>query len=367
MKFLVWRLSIVTGFFLLFFNQGMSQEVKCSNAKTWDLSGRVQVQHLWDKDIESDAAVTNNGFRIRRGRFQVKSTLSDRVSATFQMEVRDNSPRILDAEGKLKVFGGQFFRLGQFKVPVWREELRSSGKLLLIERSAVAEFLVENYLSARQIGVEFGGKLFNKVEFAVNYSNGAGEGGREDAGRKKFSSDYDSLTINNGKLYTARINIPLAEAFQLGVSGVLNQRGNEVSAIGFDKMGNVTAIAPDFGIYLPVGFDVEGGVVLGSISKNLSGLTDNQDFFLFDVTGRIKSNLKNPVVSLAGLDAWEFAAGFSYVEPDKDLKDDELQVIRFGPAVYFGKHARVQVNGEIEDNAISDATFKVRSQLTINF
>ncbi|NIW80878.1 MAG: hypothetical protein GWN16_16070, partial [Calditrichae bacterium] len=83
-------------------------------------------------------------------------------------------------------------RVGQFKVPVWREELRSSGSLLLVERSAAAEFLADLLLSARHVGIEFGGQFQNGVDFAVNYSNGAGEGEREDAGRNK------SFSINNG-------------------------------------------------------------------------------------------------------------------------------------------------------------------------
>ena len=155
---------------------GLAQEVSAPKSKSWDLTGRVQVQHLFDNDTESDAARTNNGFRIRRGRFQISSHLNDNVSAKFQIEVRDNSPNLKDAEAKVKILKHHYLRFGQFKVPVWREELRSSGSLLLVERSAAAEFLADSYLSARHVGLEFGGKIGDNVNFAANYSNGAGEG-----------------------------------------------------------------------------------------------------------------------------------------------------------------------------------------------
>jgi len=135
------------------------QEVSAKNAVKWSMSGRIQLQHAYSGDIASNADETNNGFRIRRGRLQVNGVLNDYISTQFQIEVRDNSPRLKDAEGKLKLFNDFFLRLGQFKVPVWREELRSSGKLLLVERSPAAEFLADMLLSARHIGVEFGGQV----------------------------------------------------------------------------------------------------------------------------------------------------------------------------------------------------------------
>ena len=119
------------GFMLLCFMFTLNgEEVIGKNSTRLELSGRVQLQHLYNSDTESDAVNTNHGFRMRRGRFQVKASLTDWVSAKFQVELRDNSPRLKDAEAKMKLADQFFVRLGQFKVPVWREELRSSGKLL---------------------------------------------------------------------------------------------------------------------------------------------------------------------------------------------------------------------------------------------
>ena len=339
---------------------GLAQEVSAPKSKSWDLTGRVQVQHLFDNDTESDAARTNNGFRIRRGRFQISSHLNDNVSAKFQIEVRDNSPNLKDAEAKVKILKHHYLRFGQFKVPVWREELRSSGSLLLVERSAAAEFLADSYLSARHVGLEFGGKIGDNVNFAANYSNGAGEGGREDAGRTKGD------VVNNGKMLSGRVNLAAGKALQFGVSGVMNSLGNQIGDV--DNTGSVTVIAPDFGVYLPSGFDIEGGLALGSFSKDFLGSSEDISFQLFDVTARWKSKLKTPLQNLGGIDAFELAAGVSNVDPNTDLDNDEVMYFRFGPAVYFGRNARLQVNGEIDQPAADelDSALKVRSQLTIN-
>lgn len=352
---------LLAGMFLVFLSMnGLAQEVNAPKSKSWELTGRVQVQHLFNNDTESDATRTNNGFRIRRGRFQISSQLNDNVSAKFQIEVRDNSPNLKDAEAEVKILEHHYLRLGQFKVPVWREELRSSGSLLLVERSAAAEFLVDSYLSARHIGVEFGGKIGDKVNFAANYSNGAGEGGREDAGRTKGD------VVNNGKMLSGRVNLAAGKAFQLGVSGVMNSLGNQIGDV--DNTGSVTVIAPDFGVYLASGIDIEGGLALGSFSKDFLGSSEDISFQLFDVTARWKTKLSTPLQSLGGIDAFELAAGVSNIDPNTDLDNDEVMYFRFGPAVYFGKNARLQVNGEIDQPAADelDSVLKVRSQLTIN-
>ena len=347
-----------------------AQNVKLKNATSWELTGRVQLQHLYNSDIAGDAGSTNNGFRMRRGRLQVAGKLTEFVETKFQIEVRDNSPRLKDAEGVLHFANDLYLRFGQYKVPVWREELRSSSKLLLVERSVVAEFLADYNLSARHIGVEFGRVSKNKLSFAVNFSNGSGEGGREDAGRSK--SDY----VNNGKMLSGRVNLPVGEMVQVGVSGVMNRVGNTIGTQ--DNSGSITAVAPDFGIYMDAGerskVEIEGGFVFGSVDQEFLQAQKSRDFTLFDVTGRYTQKLAKVSEGLAGMDAFELAAGFSRTDVDATVTN----VFRFGPAFYFGKQTRLQINGEIEKTKrsdsvfpdlpdLGDSVFQVRSQITFNF
>ena len=367
------QLTVLT-IVLIFAVSLQAQDVRASKAKSWSLTGRVQLQHLYDNSIDADAAKNNNGFRIRRTRLQVKAKLSDILSGKVQIEVRDNSPRLKDAEAKLKLFDNYALRIGQFKVPVWREELRSSGSLFLVERSHVAEFLVDKYLSAQHIGLEVTGAYENGVGFAVNYSNGAGEGAREDAGRTRFSVKNDTIyesidNVNNGKLFTARINVPIKKVAEIGLSFALNQLGNKIAEYGINNEGNVYVIAPDFGLYLPVGIDIEGGAALGAISKDLTGASDDEMFRLFEISALWKQSLAKPLDKFGGLDGFGFAGGVSYIEPDTETDDNETMVYRFGPIVYFGKQFRFQVNGEYEDFSApdTDSVFKIRSQFTLNF
>jgi hypothetical protein len=347
--------------------QALAQEVKTVNSKSWELSGNIQLQHLYNADIKGDASRTNEGFRIRRGRLVAKGKLTDYVETSFQIDVRDNSPRLKDAEGKIKLGSALYFRFGQFKVPVWREELRSSTRLLLVERSAAADFLVNNNISARHIGVEFGRAPKEGLQFTFNLSNGAGEGGREDAGQSK------SGTINNGKLLTGRFNWIASKTFQLGASGLVNHVG--VKTLTADNTGTITALTPDFGAYFTTGeksqLDIEGGLALGKISKEFIGAaaTEDRKFTLFDVTGRWLTPFSAANASLGGLDAFELAAGFTLVDPNTAATNGETKYLRFGPAFYFGKQTRLQFNAEIEMPGADGAenVFQVRSQANFVF
>jgi hypothetical protein len=253
------------------------------------------------------------------------------------------------------------FRFGQFKVPVWREELRSSTRLLMIERSSASAILLLLNLSARQIGAEFG-----HARFAINLSNGAGEGGREVAGISQ-----DRLFVNNGKLITARINLLTGKSLQCGISGAVNWVGARIDTT--DNTGKISAVAPDFGIYLSTGansnLDIEGGFAYGNNDSPILTSTVGPHFALFDVTGRWMAKLANPLIAAGGLDGYEFAAGLTYLNGNTDVADDERIDFRFGPAIYFGKHTRLQINGELlmPQAEGADSIFQLRSQANFVF
>lgn len=363
------HLSNLSAMILLVFLSSslFAQEVQAPKSSALKLSGRVQMQHLYNLDVESDDARTNNGFRMRRGRLQASAKVNDFVSAKIQVEVRDNSPRLKDAEAKINFFEKGYLRAGQFKIPVWREEfMRSSGSLLLVERSAVASFLDNAGISARHVGLEVGSKLSN-VSFALNYSNGAGEGVRED-NRRKETRDF--VGENNGKMVVARLDYTGSRVFQVGISAALNSLGNEIltNIDTLDNTGSVSVIVPDFGVYLENGLDIEGGIALGTIDKNLIGSMNDVKFRLIDVTGRWMRKLTQANKDLGGMDAFGFAAGVSLIDPNTDFDNNESTIFRFGPEVYFSKSARLQINAEISSFSADgvDNETSIRSQLTVN-
>ncbi|MFQ5583576.1 MAG: porin, partial [Calditrichia bacterium] len=313
----------------------MAQEVKASKSKKLSLSGRVQLQHAWNEALSLiDAPKTKHGFRIRRGRLQVKAQINPYVSAKLQVEARDNAPRLKDAEGKIKFFRHYYFRFGQFKVPVWREEFRrSSGSLLLVERSPASKFLIVNLLAARQIGLEFGGKIGEKIVVIVNYNNGSGEGNSELEGSKTKS-------VNNGKMVVGRIDLNLSNVFKFGLSGAVNNVGTRTDTL--NTAGNNTLIAPDFGIYLPAGIDIEGGIAFGEISKGFIEEFEDKKYTVWDVSGRWKTRF-DQLEEWGGLSGVEVAAGISSINSDASSNDGTL-FLKVGPGIYFGKNARLQSN-----------------------
>ena len=351
--------------FVLMFQEGRSQEVNAKNSLNLDLSGRVQLQHEYNNRFKGNESISFNGFRMRRVRLQVTAHLTTFLSAKIQIEARDNAPRLKDAEGKLRLSKDYYFSFGQFKVPVWREEfMRSSGNLMLVERSAAADFLLINLLSGRQIGIQFGGTLSPHFSFAFNYSNGSGEGVSE-IEKIIVSNHIPELDINNGKMYVGRIDADINDRIKFGISAAVNDLGGKIDTV--NNKGRNTIIEPDFGIYLPSGFELEGGAAFGSIAKSFIKSLNNQNYFVSDLTGRWTRMLPKPNESLGGLSGYEIAAGFSYI----DIESNELNernAYRFGPAIYFGKKSRLQVNAEIVSPAIrdDDTFWRIRSQFTIN-
>ena len=351
---------------------GDENNVTAKNSRSLLLSGRVQLQHLYSDQFKAEDNVTNNGFRMRRLRVQLDGKLNDFVSGAIQFEIRDNSPNLKDGYLTIKLFNNYYLRGGQFKVPVWREEfIRSSGSLLLVERSSASAFLLLTLLSGRQVGAEFGGDLTKQLSFIFNYSNGAGEGFHELTRSKSFNQ-------NNGKMFTGRLDFNLNKAFKIGVSGAANNLGNKIagtdstgSQVIFDDTGTNQVISPDFGIYLG-NFDVEGGIGFGKISKNFGkevfdlDLTEDVDFTVADLTGRWKTKLSQSIATLGGVDAVEFAAGVSYINTRVEASNERL-TYRFGPAIYFGSKTRLQVNGEFVDfTGDTKSITRIRSQFTLN-
>jgi len=356
----------------LFFSQLQSQEVASKNSMSLEFSGRVQLQHLYAPETQLQEGITLNGFRIRRGRLRVDAKITPYLSTKFQMEARDNFPRLKDAEGKLKLFTNYYVRFGQFKVPVWREEfLRSSSDLILVERSPASIFLIINLLSARQIGAEVGGQFTEKFSFAFNYSNGSGEGNSEIAVLEKLSLKNGTVSLlNDGKMYTGRLDYNFSDAIQVGISGVINDIGVQSDTI--NQSGQNSLIAPDIGIYLPNGIDIEAGVGYGEISKSFFQIFNDQTYFLADVTGRWKKFYKKENAKWGGLNGFELAAGVSHINTQLKTDNEELNertTVRFGPGVYFGKKTRLQVNGEFVDSKSNGKNnfWRIRSQFTVNF
>jgi phosphate-selective porin OprO and OprP len=143
------------------------------------LSGYTQIRYL---NMEEKGK--RSGFDIRRARLDLRGAVTPYLSYRFQTDFADK-PKILDAYGEIKI--SDFFNItvGQFKIPFSMENLASSNKLEMIDRSQVVEALVARgkdvigNQNGRDIGIQFGGGFLKTngiplIEYRIGAFNGSG-------------------------------------------------------------------------------------------------------------------------------------------------------------------------------------------------
>jgi hypothetical protein len=147
--------------------------------KKMTLAGYTQVRYQ-----ALEEAGKADGFDIRRARLDVKGNISPYWSYRVQFDLA-GSPKLLDAYTEVKLNDYFNFTIGQAKVPFSLENLASSTKLELIDRSQVVEALTARGKDAggnqngRDIGLQLGGTIFKikdrpLVDYRLGIFNGAG-------------------------------------------------------------------------------------------------------------------------------------------------------------------------------------------------
>lgn len=143
------------------------------------ISGYTQIRY----QVMEEAGKID-GFDIRRARVDVKGNLTPYWSYRLQFDLA-GTPKLIDAYAEFKLNSYLNFTIGQAKVPFSLENLTSSGKLELIDRSQVVEALVARgkdvvgNQNGRDIGIQVGGTLFQweyrpLVDYQLGFFNGSG-------------------------------------------------------------------------------------------------------------------------------------------------------------------------------------------------
>ena len=155
-----------------------------------------------------------DGFDIRRARLDVKGNISPYWGYRVQFDLA-GTPKLIDAYVELKVNDYLNFTVGQAKVPFSLENLTSSNKLELIDRSQVVEALtargrdVGGNQNGRDIGIQVGGTILKlKDRPVVDYRLGAYNG-----------AGINTVDNNEKKDYAARLI--LHPVVGLDISGAL--------------------------------------------------------------------------------------------------------------------------------------------------
>lgn len=143
------------------------------------LSGYTQLRYQ-----QLEEAGKRSGFDIRRVRLDLKGAITPYFAYRLQIEFADK-PKIIDAYGEIRLADYFTFMAGQFKIPLSLENLTSSNKLEMIDRSQVVEALVARgkdvigNQNGRDIGIQASGSFLKinglpLIEYRLGVFNGSG-------------------------------------------------------------------------------------------------------------------------------------------------------------------------------------------------
>ncbi len=183
------------------------------------LAGYTQVRY---QALEEAGKI--DGFDIRRARLDVKGAISPYWSYRVQFDLA-GTPKLIDAYAELKINDFFNFTIGQAKIPFSLENLTSSNKLELIDRSQAVEALtargkdvIGNH-NGRDIGVQLGGTILKLkdrplVDYRLGIYNGTGINTTDTNEKKDFAARLITHPITgldisaglyNGSRYIAEV------------------------------------------------------------------------------------------------------------------------------------------------------------------
>jgi phosphate-selective porin len=183
------------------------------------LAGYTQVRY---QALEEAGKI--DGFDIRRARLDVKGVISPYWSYRVQFDLA-GTPKLIDAYAELKINDFFNFTIGQAKIPFSLENLASSNKLELIDRSQAVEALtargkdvIGNH-NGRDIGVQLGGTILKLkdrpvVDYRLGVYNGSGintadNNEKKDIAARLITHPITGLDISaglyNGSRYIAEV------------------------------------------------------------------------------------------------------------------------------------------------------------------
>lgn len=164
----------------------ISQFLFCSaypqtTARQIQFSGYTQIRY---QAFEETGKNRNDGFDIRRARFDIRGSITPKFSYRLQVNFTGN-PKLLDAYTEIKFSDQLTITAGQFRIPFSLENLTSMNRFELIDFSqAVDAFaargkdVIGNH-NGRDIGIQAAGTLLknkNRVlaEYRLGVFNGSG-------------------------------------------------------------------------------------------------------------------------------------------------------------------------------------------------
>lgn len=145
-------------------------------------------------------------FFLKRARCTASASLSRSVSWKMQAELA-GQPKVLDVLLRITLAPAVRFSAGQFKIPVSRENLLSSGALISFSRSRVVEALTARSSdplgnqNGRDTGIKLEGDITlnqrKAVEYAIAFINGSGINHSDNNRRKDLAVRVAAMPLSS--------------------------------------------------------------------------------------------------------------------------------------------------------------------------
>lgn len=203
------------------------------------LSGYSQIRYQAFKETGK-----KDGFDIRRARLDLRGSVTPFFLYRVQADLADK-PKMVDAYGEIRLANYFSITAGQFKIPFSLENLASSNKLEMIDRSQVVEALVARgkdvigNQNGRDIGIQVSGTILKikdlpLVEYRFGVFNGSGINISDTANEAKDIAGRLIFTPLKGISFGGGLYNGWAKAINPDVAGksqIRNRFGVELSYI----------------------------------------------------------------------------------------------------------------------------------------
>ncbi len=208
-------------------------------ARQMQLTGYSQIRYQTFQESGK-----HNGFDIRRARIDLRGSVTPFFSYRLQTDFVDK-PKMIDVYGEIKLADYFSLTVGQFLIPFSLENLTSTNKLDMIDRSQVVEALVARSKdvignqNGHDIGIQASGSILKikgvpVVEYRIGVFNGSGINVADTANNEKDISGRLIFTPIKGFSFGGGFYKGMDKAIKPDVAGqsqTRNRFGGEFSYV----------------------------------------------------------------------------------------------------------------------------------------
>ncbi len=314
-------------------------------AKKAKLKVGARIHTLWT--LTDEPGAPENAFGIDMARVKFDWRQGKLMRAVLQLDVdqlqKSASKTAILRDAYVKVAPMQYlqFRMGQFKRPFSRLELRSRGRLETIHRGISNAWLIEDLeYGERDLGFQVEGRWGRDdlLEYAVGVFNGSGKNNPEE--------DPDG-----SKDFVGRVEVSPVDMLSVGANGAYKMF--DTSGSSLNHPDSAWAAGGDFRVKAH-GFRVLGEYLTGQnyLYSDMEHMLEAgiwADYYHESVarswSALLMLTYKYKLSEKYRLAVQPMVKG-EYLVPDDSLDEASVWALTSGVNLFIGKHVRLMLNGE---------------------